>query len=89
MATAPVGYRKNYAIRRANPGKEDTTLEVTFPQQVVELSRDYVAPPADAIGRSSERDLLAKELRREMSASILRRIDTVSKRARVVEAAPQ
>lgn len=66
----------------------DTLDREVIPQQVVELSRDYVAPPADAIGRSSERDLLAKELRREMSASILRRIDTVSKRARAVEAAP-
>ncbi len=45
------------------------------PQQAVELSRDYIAPPADAIGRNSERELLVKEMRRDMSASILRRID--------------
>lgn len=45
------------------------------PQQAVELSRDYIAPPADAIGRNSERELLVKEMRRDMSASILRRIE--------------
>ena len=47
------------------------------PQQVVELSRDYVSPPQDATGTSTEREVLADELRREMAASILRRIDGV------------
>jgi LPS-assembly lipoprotein len=47
------------------------------PQQVVELSRDYVSPPEDATGTSTEREILADELRREMAASILRRVDSV------------
>ena len=47
------------------------------PQQVIELSRDYVSPPSDATGTTTEREILADELRREMSASILRRIDSV------------
>ena len=47
------------------------------PQQSVELSRDYVSPPEDATGTSTEREILADELRREMAASILRRIDGV------------
>lgn len=56
------------------------------PQQVVELSRDYVSPPEDATGTSTEREILADELRREMAASILRRIDGV---VRAVPPAPQ
>jgi len=40
------------------------------PQQVIELSRDYVSPPSDATGTTTEREILADELRREMSASI-------------------
>ncbi len=47
------------------------------PEQAVELSRDYVSPPEDATGTTTEREILADELRREMSASILRRIDSV------------
>lgn len=47
------------------------------PQQVIELSRDYVSPPADATGTTTEREILADELRRDMSASIIRRIDSV------------
>jgi len=47
------------------------------PQQVVELSRDYVSPPQDATGTTNEREVLANELRREMAASILRRVDGV------------
>ncbi len=50
---------------------------VLVPEQVIELSRDYVSPPVDATGTTTEREILAEELRREMSASILRRIDSV------------
>jgi LPS-assembly lipoprotein len=50
---------------------------VLVPQQVIELSRDYVAPATDATGTTTEREILADELRRDMSASILRRIDSV------------
>ena len=50
---------------------------VLVPEQVIELSRDYVSEPTDATGTTTEREILANELRREMSASILRRIDSV------------
>lgn len=53
--------------------------QVLVPPQTLELSRDYVAPPVDGIGTTSERELLAREMRRDMVASILRRIDAVSK----------
>jgi len=46
-------------------------------QQVVELSRDYVSPPENVTGTTTEREILADELRREMAASILRRVDGV------------
>lgn len=49
---------------------------VGVPQQAVELSRDYIAPASDARGNTSERELLVTEMRREMSASILRRVET-------------
>lgn len=48
---------------------------VGVPQQAVELSRDYVTPSSDAVGNSSERELLVVEMRREMTAAILRRVD--------------
>ena len=41
------------------------------PQQAVELSRDYIAPPADSIGRNSERELLVDEMRKDMTACLL------------------
>ena len=53
--------------------------EVLVPRQVVELSRDYVSPPTNSIGTDSEREILARELRREMGASILRRIDAAAR----------
>lgn len=47
------------------------------PQQVVELSRDYVAEATNQTGTTSEREILADELRRDMAASVLRRVDGV------------
>ena len=63
-----------YAVVFAFKEADGTDL---VPQQVVELSRDYVSPPQDATGTTTEREVLAEELRREMAASILRRIDGV------------
>ena len=55
----------------------DAKNTVIVPQQMVELSRDYLSPPQDATGTATEREILANELRREMAASILRRVDSV------------
>ena len=67
-------YAVIFRLRRA----DGTDL---VPQQVQELSRDYVASPAVAAGTESEREILATELRRSMASSILRRIDAVSRMA--------
>ncbi len=53
---------------------------VLVPRQAVELSRDYISVPTNSVGTEGERDILVKELRREMTASILRRIDAVARR---------
>jgi LPS-assembly lipoprotein len=49
------------------------------PQQVIELSRDYISIPTNSSGTESEREILSRELRRDMVASILRRIDAASR----------
>ena len=70
-------YSLRYAVvfRLRQPGATAEDDRVIVPQQAVELSRDYIAPASDAIGRNSERELLVNEMRRDMSAAILRRID--------------
>ncbi len=50
---------------------------VLVPQQAVELSRDYVSPPLNVTGTTTEREIIADELRREMASAILRRVDGV------------
>lgn len=50
------------------------------PQQTIELSRDYISIPTRSEGTEGEREILVRELRREMSASVLRRIDAVTRR---------
>ncbi len=86
IAIDTFGRAQEYSLRYAvvfqlrQPGagtSDDGTAEdrIIVPQQAVELSRDYIAPPSDSIGRNSERELLVGEMRKDMSAAILRRID--------------
>ncbi len=65
-------YSLRYAVVFRMVRADGTPL---VPQQAVEMSRDYVAPPTDAVGSNSERELLVREMRRDMSAAIMRRVD--------------
>lgn len=65
-------YAVIFRLRRA----DDTDL---VPQQAIELSRDYISVPTNSSGTQGEQEILARELRREMVASILRRIDAASR----------
>ncbi len=82
-------YSLRYAVvfRLRQPGATSEDDRIIVPQQAVELSRDYIAPANDAIGRNSERELLVNEMRRDMSAAVLRRIDAAM-RAPVPAKAP-
>jgi LPS-assembly lipoprotein len=62
----------------------DGTLLV--PRQNIELSRDYISVPDASIGTEGERDILVRELQREMAASVLRRIDAAVSRGSTVDA---
>lgn len=78
IAIDNVGRAQEYSLRYAAiftvTNRQGTLL---VPQQVIELSHDYVSPPMDATGTSTEREILADELRQEMSSAILRRMDGV------------
>ncbi|GAA4866810.1 hypothetical protein GCM10023332_18800 [Luteimonas vadosa] len=63
---------------------EDADGEVLVPQQAIELSRDYISVPTASSGTEGEREILSRELQKEMTASILRRIGTVLKAPRAV-----
>ena len=52
---------------------------VLVPRETIELSRDYVSNPVNAIGTEGEREILQRELRREMASAVLRRIDAVTR----------
>ena len=71
-------YAVIFSLRRADGS-------TAVPQQALELSRDYLAPAVDSIGKASERELLARELRRDMAGAILRRVDAASKSVPVAQ----
>jgi LPS-assembly lipoprotein len=67
-------YAVVFELRRADGTK-------LVPRQAVELSRDYISNPTNAIGTEGEREVLVKEMRREMAASIIRRLGAVARAA--------
>ena len=69
-------YTLRYAVMFSLDKADGTNL---VPQQTVELARDYVSVPTRSTGTEGERELLAREMQREMTASILRRIDAASR----------
>lgn len=74
------GRAQEYTLRYAvvfSLDKADGTNVV--PEQTVELARDYVSVPTRSTGTEGERELLAREMQKEMTASILRRIDAASR----------
>ncbi|TWI04954.1 LPS-assembly lipoprotein [Luteimonas cucumeris] len=66
-------YAVVFALRKAD-GSD------VLPRQTIELSRDYVSSPTNPTGAESEQELLAREMRREMVAQILRRIDAAEQK---------
>ena len=61
---------------------------VLVPRQVVELARSYVTVPDNSIGTDSEQEILAKEMQRDMVASIMRRIDAALQATTPIDGAP-
>jgi len=77
------GRAQEYTLRYAVVfAMVDASGDEIVPQQAVELSRDYISVPTDSTGTDTERELLGRELQREMTASILRRIDAATRELR-------
>jgi LPS-assembly lipoprotein len=79
--TRPISVDAFVAVREV-----ETRYRVTFElvdaagakrldQQTVELTRDYVYEAAEAFGNPGEQEIVQQELRRDMQAAILRRVD--------------
>lgn len=74
------GRAQEYTLRYAvtfNMDRADGSNLV--PPQAVELARDYISNPVASTGTDAERELLTKEMRKDMTAAILRRIDAASR----------
>ncbi len=75
-----LGRAQEYSLRYAVVfGLRAANGDDVVPQQTIELSRDYISSPVNPTGAEGEQELLAKEMRREMVASILRRIDAAER----------
>lgn len=74
-------YTLRYAVMFSLDKADGTNL---VPEQTVELARDYISVPTRSTGTEGEREVLAREMQKEMTASILRRIDAAARAPRPV-----
>ena len=80
------GRGQEYSLRYAAVFRlDDADGNELVPEQVIELSREYVSLPNNATGSESEREMLARELERDMAAAVLRRIDAVTRAGAAAE----
>lgn len=74
------GRAQEYSLRYAAVfSMDDANGDELAPEQIIELSRDYVSLPGNNAGSESEREMLAREMQKEMAAAVLRRIDALSR----------
>ncbi|HVV96746.1 MAG TPA: LPS assembly lipoprotein LptE [Rhodanobacteraceae bacterium] len=58
---------------------EDSAGTALLPKQTIELSRDFTFDASQALGVAAEIDLLTQELQRDMTQTILRRLEALAK----------
>jgi LPS-assembly lipoprotein len=58
---------------------EDAAGTALLPKQTIELSRDFTFDASQALGVAAEIDLLTQELQRDMTQTILRRLEALAK----------
>jgi LPS-assembly lipoprotein len=57
---------------------QDAAGTALLPKQTIELSRDFTFDASQALGVAAEVDLLTKELQRDMTLTILRRLEAIA-----------
>ena len=57
---------------------QDAGGTALLPKQTIELARDFTFDASQALGVSAEIDLLTKELQRDMTQTILRRLEAIA-----------
>lgn len=81
IALDSLGRAQEYSLRYAVVFEvRDADGTIAVPEQTIELQRDYVGSPTNVVGTEGERETLIKEMEREMTDSILRRMDAVYRR---------
>jgi len=74
------GRVQEYALRYVvQISLTDVDGGVVLPRQEIELSRDYAFDTAESLGSPGEEEVVREELRRDMVAAIMRRIEAAAR----------
>lgn len=74
-----------YAVRyHADFSLKDASGAVVVPSQGIDLSHEFTFDPFQAIGTAAQTEVLERDLVREMSDSIMRRLEAIGRKGTVV-----
>jgi LPS-assembly lipoprotein len=81
------GFRRvgEYAVRyHADLSLKDASGTVVLPQQSIDLSHEFTFDPFQAIGTASQTEVLQRDLTREMTDAIMRRLEAAGRKGTLV-----
>ena len=74
-----------YAVRyHAEFSLKDASGKVVIPQQSVDMSHEFTFDPLQAIGNASQTEVIERDLTREMTDSIMRRLEAIGRKGTLV-----
>ena len=74
-----------YAVRyHVDFSLKDASGNTVIPQQGIDLSHEFTFDPFQAIGTAAQTEVLERDLVREMSDSIMRRLEAIGRKGTVV-----
>ena len=79
-----------YAVRyHADFSLKDASGAIVVPQQGIDLSHEFTFDPFQAIGTAAQTEVIQRDLVREMSDSIMRRLEAIGRKGTLVAPASE
>jgi LPS-assembly lipoprotein len=79
-----------YAVRyHASFSLKDASGTVVIPDQSIDMSHEFTFDPFEAVGTDAQTEVIERDLTREMSDAIMRRLEAIGRRGTVVAPASE
>lgn len=79
-----------YAVRyHATFSLKDASGAVVIPEQAIDMSHEFTFDPFEAVGTDAQTEVIERDLVREMSDAIMRRLEAIGRKGTVVAPASE